>query len=172
VRVLSTKSQQSQEEALFEEGPLTGQKPLVQGKEPVIVSRQSSILSSPIKEDPSSSEYESEDPVNQQEDVEMSQHASISATPQASSMPGLPAMVQILMDDLRTLMQGVLQTIIVEQAQQQEQQARAASTKDLKFTEPKTFSGRSEDLDDFLNDCELIFLVKADIYNQDDKKIA
>jgi hypothetical protein len=44
--------------------------------------------------------------------------------------------------------------------------------KDLKLTGPKTFSGRPEDLDDFLNDCELIFSVKVDIYNQDDKKIA
>jgi hypothetical protein len=38
--------------------------------------------------------------------------------------------------------------------------------------EPKPFSGRPEDLDDFLNDCELIFSIKGDIYNQDDKKIA
>jgi hypothetical protein len=44
--------------------------------------------------------------------------------------------------------------------------------KDLKLTEPRPFSGRPEDLDDFLNDCELIFSIKGDIYNQDDKKIA
>jgi hypothetical protein len=47
----------------------------------------------------------------------------------------------------------------------------ATSTKDWKLTKPKTFSGRPEDLDDFLNDCELIFSIKGDIYNQDDKKI-
>jgi hypothetical protein len=49
---------------------------------------------------------------------------------------------------------------------------RLASTKDLKLTEPRPFSGRPEDLDDFLNDCELIFSIKGDIYNQDNKKIA
>ena len=49
-------------------------------------------------------------------------------------------------------------------------QQNSTSTKDLKFAEPKTYSGKPEDLDDFINDCELIFSIKGDIYDEDAKK--
>jgi hypothetical protein len=97
--------------------------------------------------------------------------ASTSAAPQPATA-GIPPVVQITTDDLRTLMQGALQAVVQQQAQEREQQARVTSMKDLKLTEPKTFSRRPEDLDDFPNNCELIFSIKGDVYNQDDKKIA
>ena len=42
-----------------------------------------------------------------------------------------------------------------------------ASTKDLKLAEQRPFTGKPEDLDDFINDCELIFSIKSDIYDTD-----
>jgi hypothetical protein len=55
------------------------------------ISRQSSILSQPIEEDPS-------DP-----DEEMA-HASTSAAPQIPALTEMPQMVQVLTEDLCTLM--------------------------------------------------------------------
>jgi hypothetical protein len=111
------------------------------------ISRQSSILSQPIEEDPKTSEYETDN------DQEMA-HASTSAVPQAQTpaFAEMPQMVQVLTEDLCTLMQGVLETVVMERAQardqqeeqqrvEREQQLRVASTKDLKLTEPKAFSG-------------------------------
>jgi hypothetical protein len=46
-----------------------------------------------------------------------------------------------------------------------------ASTKDVRFADQKPFSGRTEDLDDFLNDCELLFAVKDDIYDTNVKQV-
>jgi hypothetical protein len=81
------------------------------------ISRQSSILSQPIEEDPDSSEEET--------DEEMA-HASTSATPQAQTpaptLTGLPPVVQVLTDDLRALMQGALEAIMLERAQARDQQ--------------------------------------------------
>jgi hypothetical protein len=46
------------------------------------------------------------------------------------------------------------------------------TTKDLKLGETPKFSGKTEDLEDFINSCEMIFYVKADIYDTDEKKIS
>jgi hypothetical protein len=103
-RVRSTKSQQSAE-ALDETRSQQ-------------ISRQSSILSQPIEEDPETSEEET--------DEEMA-HAPTSAAPQAQTpaptLGGLPPVVQILTDDLRTLMQGALEAVVMERAQARDQQA-------------------------------------------------
>jgi hypothetical protein len=82
------------------------------------ISRQSSILSQPIEEDPKSSEEDT--------DEEMA-HASTSAAPQAQApaptLARLPPVVQILTDDLCTLMQGALEAVVMERAQARDQQA-------------------------------------------------
>jgi hypothetical protein len=101
-RVRSTKSQQSAE-ALDETRSQQ-------------ISRQSSILSQPIDEDPETSEEE--DPFDP--DKEMA-HASTSAAPQIPALTEMPQMVQVLTEDLHTLMQGALEAIMMERAQAREQ---------------------------------------------------
>jgi hypothetical protein len=44
------------------------------------------------------------------------------------------------------------------------------STKDLKLTDPPSFTGRAEDLEPLLRDCEIRFSIQNDIYNTVDKK--
>jgi hypothetical protein len=67
--------------------------------------------------------------------------------------------------DLQTLVQQAVAGIAANRQGE-------ASTRDLRLAEPAMFVGRPEDLDDFLNDCELLFSIKEDVYDQDDKKIA
>jgi hypothetical protein len=80
-------------------------------------------LSQPIEEDPETSEEES--------DEEMA-HASTSAAPQAQTpaptLTGLPPVVQVLTDNLRTLMQGALEAVVMERTQARDQQAEQRRT--------------------------------------------
>ena len=113
---------------------------------------------------------------------------SSSSTPQASTSQGLRTpttiIVQLTAQDLQDIMQGMGQnmvnslTAILPQLQQRAapqtagQQQVIASTKDLKFVKQKPFSRKSQDLKDFLNECELYLSIKNDIYDTDAKKIA
>ena len=63
--------------------------------------------------------------------------------------------------DLQQLLGGMAQIA----GQRTAPTPRLETTKDLKLAEPRPFSGKTEDLDDFLNECEMIFSVKDDIYN-------
>ena len=47
-----------------------------------------------------------------------------------------------------------------------------ASTQDLKFAEIKSYSGKLDELEDFINNLKLILSIKNDICNTDAKKIA
>jgi hypothetical protein len=66
---------------------------------------------------------------------------------------------------MQALIQRAVEGVVLNRAN------TAQTTKDLKIADPKDFSGKPEDLEDFLNSCKLIFSIKPDIYNSDGKKI-
>ena len=49
--------------------------------------------------------------------------------------------------------------------------APAATSKGLKLAEQAGFSGRPEDLLDFIANCEMVFAIQTDVYDRSDKKI-
>ena len=82
-------------------------------------------------------------------------------------------MVVLFQDDVRYLIEQV--TIAATQQALATQVAATPvatrSTKGFKIADPNPFSGKPEDLEDFLNSCELIFAVKPDDYGTNDRKI-
>jgi hypothetical protein len=59
--------------------------------------------------------------LEEESDEEMA-HASTLAAPQIPALTEMPQMVQVLTEDLCTLMQGALEAVIMERAQARDQQ--------------------------------------------------
>ena len=91
--------------------------------------------------------------------------------PQASgSQPRTPGMVAVSQNDQKFLIE---QATIAATNQALAAQATTAATtipltKGFKIADPNPFSGKPEDLEDFLNSCELIFAVKPNDYGTND----
>ena len=94
--------------------------------------------------------------------------------PQSSgSQPQTPGMVAVSQADLRFLIEQAT-IAATNQALATQAAATAAatpSTKGFKIADPNPFSGKPEDLKDFLNSCELIFAVKPNNYGTNDRKV-
>ena len=104
----------------------------------------------------------------EEEDDEMSQ-------PEASTSTAAPrpSITNVIMspNDLQNIINHAVKSIVHERALENANTVAKDTSKDLKFATPKDFSGKPEDLDDFLNECNMIFMVKNLIYDNDTKKI-
>ena len=81
-----------------------------------------------------------------------------------------PQVIAISPNDLQNLLNAAVQNA-VRQNTEQRRNGEAPNSKGLKLADQKEYSGRPEDLNDFLNNCEMVFALKSDVYNQNDKKI-
>jgi hypothetical protein len=81
--------------------------------------------------------------------------------------------VQLTPGEFQAVVNAAVQAATIRIAGQPQPAVPAAirSTKDLKLADVQPFSGRTSDLEDFLNSCEILFSIKTDIYNDDAKKI-
>ena len=104
----------------------------------------------------------------------MADQASGSGT---TAPPPIINNVNLTPQHIQQIINGAVAAAIQQMPQETQEQAVIARTretsKDLKLAEQKPFSGRSEDLEDFINDCELMFSVKSDVFDeQNPRKIA
>ena len=76
----------------------------------------------------------------------------------------------VAQEDLRKLIQGAVRDLARQNA---ERAAPVDRSKGLKLAEQPDFTGRPEDLQDFLSNCEMMFVLKSDVYgrNGNDRKI-
>ena len=99
------------------------------------------------------------------------------STPLAASRVNVETAVLLQPEDLQRLINSAVTyavqqrivTIITTAAAIPAQ--TIASTKDLKFAKIKSYSGKPDKLEDFINNLELILSIKNDIYDTDAKKI-
>ena len=96
------------------------------------------------------------------------------STPQETPRVNVQTAVLLQPEDLQRLINSAVTYAI----QQRTATATAvpaktiASMKDLKFAEIKSYSGKPDELEDFINNLELILSIKDDIYDTSAKKIA
>ena len=96
--------------------------------------------------------------------------------PLSASQVNFDTAVLIQPEDLQRLLNTAV-TYAIQQRATTAATATAASaqtivsTKDLKFAKIKSYSGKPDELEDFINNLELILFIKNDIYNMDAKKI-
>ena len=78
-------------------------------------------------------------------------------------------MVAVSQNDLKFLIeQATIAATNQALAAQAATPAAIPSTKGFKIADPNPFSGKPEDLEDFLNSCKLIFAVKPHDYGTND----
>ena len=86
-----------------------------------------------------------------------------------------PNIVGISNEGLQQLIDQAVQNVLQQQRPQTFAAPLAApqgpNSKGLKLADPKEFSGKPEDLQDFLINCEMVFAVCPDVYDTNEKKI-
>ena len=92
-----------------------------------------------------------------------SQTPGPSGTGQASDSANVSYVVA--QEDLRKLIQGAVRDLARQNA---ERAAPVDRSKGLKLAEQPDFTGRPEDLQDFLSNCEMMFVLKLDVYGRND----